>query len=339
MDKQPPIRRVDSGAHFIIKSTTMSTINTSQSWKTEISSDSGPFYRPNSWIIIEDCWHAFKKQFAGLEAMNRRLMTQGLDADKRRPHLLEAANAPLRQMSWREAILDDDYVITAWKKLRWLIKDWAVQNSNLAERPPSYSRRLRRLTRNPDAYRQSNKDRHLLIQAYLWHALNDYVFNSFNNGDFGQYWANNELNLRELRKMLQPSLDAEDAELKQYHMWRAKAAQLISQKTGPATVQEGTGSLHWLSMVYRDLEQITKPLADSKSMLLKIFEKAVQLDAELNRQRAFFYPGWCNENGSQYGFDLDSSSMEKVDGGKSGSVTLNFAARWLVKYQKRKGDF
>lgn len=78
-----------------------------------------------------------------------------------------------------------------------------------------------------------------------------------------------------------------DAELKEYHKWRALTAVLLDQKPSPREVDQRAGR------VVDVIADILSPYATLKTAefddgLWRIVVKATRMDAELNKQRAIF---------------------------------------------------
>ena len=149
--------------------------------------------------------HFLNNQKTDLEKIKGGLVRPSMSNEQIQLRLIHRANQWLDPYPLVDSAIDDSVIIGRWKNLQWSIKDWAVNASNERPQYSNFSDAVKDLAKDPVAYCRSRNDRHLLMQAYLWHVVRRYIFNSFNQSDFGLYWAGgNYQALHDLRTMLQP---------------------------------------------------------------------------------------------------------------------------------------
>ncbi|KAF2110483.1 hypothetical protein BDV96DRAFT_651118 [Lophiotrema nucula] len=228
-------------------------------------------------------------------------------------------------------ILEDKHFSSAWKQLRFSIKNWAYQHFGQrapamnslkkwykTQNPPEH---MVELSRYWTEYMKSDDHRPLLVQAFVWNILVKHVFANeprkrlagnqtkdpraepkLSKPD-GAYWAFGEQQwLARLNEDLKPgyeSLSNPDFKplVQSYFTWRISNAVFIQEK-----LSTYSGPNHNIAPLVKSVMKHLAPFAGTDSSppmstprvekeLGIIISEAIQLDAEMWRQKAFFHPG------------------------------------------------
>ncbi|KAF2004472.1 hypothetical protein P154DRAFT_519340 [Amniculicola lignicola CBS 123094] len=192
------------------------------------------------------------------------------------------------------------------------------------------------LSDNYQAYLKHSDDRPLLIQAYVWHKLQQRVFSNLLKG-CGYVWAGKlgDRKLRPINDTLRKAVKNE-AQASAYHAWRATTVELLIPRVDNqwAPVFDTGPVLKSMSRIASKLRRKLRPYStsslrspDAKEGLKIIVSAAVALDLKMKRQRADYrFVTFTGSHYSQlYGFPLFEEEMEDIDedthlGGGIGSM-------------------
>lgn len=257
---------------------------------------------------------------------------------------------------------EEKTLIEELQALRYEIRSWTEEYfggppSSRSRRPHVHPARelFGSLTDNYNSYLNHNRDRPLLIQAFVWSKLQQRIFSNLHKG-CGYIWAGKlgDRKLRPINDTLRKGIffprsslphnahhnlsavkNEEQAE--EYHHWRAMTVNLlvpqIDGKWSPTF--DAAPVLKWIRRFCARLRRRLRPWATQslrlgKEQLYTIVSAAVALDLKMKRQRADYrFVTFTGGKPNQFfGYGFYDSEMEDIDDdedAKSRRVELSLA--------------
>ena len=220
--------------------------------------------------------------------------------------------------------LDDDTLVREWTQLRYELKNWALTHFNgdfkqkvLKSLP---LKDIGRLVRDPEAYLRFPESRQLLAQALVWDGIQRKVF-GINGPQNGLLWAGNDQNsFRALRTQLLPTTEStsnnvSEADLRDYHRWRALTSELIHRRVKPQVTEARVRAV--ADAILEVVSAFANPKGQSfRNDVNNIVRKASDMDADFHKQRAEYFVRWMRDQttGLPYGFKYNPAHSESVNG-------------------------
>jgi hypothetical protein len=199
---------------------------------------------------------------------------------------------------------------------------------------------LARLTNENARYLASDRERTLIIQAFIWWILINRVFAHTSCDDQGFYWAGQSRELLyHLKRQIRPprpkswshfssnDLRRMESNAKNYHQWRATTSMLLlSREPVDKRINNIRGLMddlitdvfYAVSPYIVVTKQVSLAAAETGlcSQLEAILLQATETDAQMAQQRAWIYcEQWRApmEGDPQWGFKLDSDEAEIIE--------------------------
>ncbi|KAF2253846.1 hypothetical protein BU26DRAFT_230716 [Trematosphaeria pertusa] len=239
---------------------------------------------------------------------------------------------------------DEKTLIEELQALRYEIRLWTEEYfsgppSSRSKRPHVHRAKelFGSLTDNYNVYLKHNRDRPLLIQAYIWSKLQQRIFSTLNKG-CGYVWAGKlgDRKLRPLNDTLRKAVRNEE-QAEEYHHWRAMTVNLlVPQVDGKwCPTFDAAPVLKRISRFCSRLRRKLRPWSTSslrlgKEQLYTIVSAAVALDLKMKRQRADYrfvtFTGGKPDQFWGYGFyDSEMEDIDEEEEGKARRVELSLA--------------
>ncbi|KAF2651442.1 hypothetical protein K491DRAFT_761040 [Lophiostoma macrostomum CBS 122681] len=249
---------------------------------------------------------------------------------------LNEASASLAELSNTATYtLDDTHFVSEWKQLQSMIHQWASRYFTKKAPMSQYAVRvwknanpppqLRDLGRHWKAFAGSQYHRPLLAQAVLWRFLQVDLFaisdrgqeNTSNTEFHGAYWAERyRIGVAQTDSMLRPSPESlrrlrikeYEEDLVNYLDWRVTNVTCILKRLHR---HPGVDNSHATSLI-KKIETVLLPYADSEAFggdLRRIMGKAAALDADMWKQKAYYYISRPRSNHNTLRYDSDTMDL------------------------------
>ncbi|KAF2814351.1 uncharacterized protein BDZ99DRAFT_567987 [Mytilinidion resinicola] len=265
--------------------------------------------------------------------------------------------------------IEDQHFVSVWSELRYRIRGWANQHfsgklSSFAKWKSNQfvSAELTGLSKYWKSYMKSEEHRPMLIQAYIWTILRVDIFAPTSQAPVkgqasqGVCWAaDDQKSLQELTSQLRPGIrnmknipklnPVLEGYVKDYFSWRANTTVLVERKQGAN--KEKCFDMFIPSIVTKIREIVSPWVTNGESQdqifgdeLKAILRKAIHLDADMWKQKAFWHPSIPHAKAG-YSIELDPDSMdvyEEIDRNRTSHEVTLMMSPALVKSGSSSGE-
>ncbi|KAF2012532.1 hypothetical protein BU24DRAFT_411890 [Aaosphaeria arxii CBS 175.79] len=251
---------------------------------------------------------------------------------------LQRKSVGTNSLPGRESVVyksEEKTLIEDLHNLRYSIREWSEEYfsgplTSRSKRPHLHSGKdmFGNLSDNYSLYLKHQRDRPLLIQAYVWNRLQRKVFNTLDKG-CGYVWAGRlgDRKMRSLNDTLRQAVTNEE-QAAEYHKWRAMTVNLLvpqveDKENGGTKLRPTFDASPILKRIKRFCSRLrsklrpwsTQSLRLGKDRLYSIVSAAVALDLKMKRQRADYrFVTFTGGKPDQlYGYSYYDSEMEDIE--------------------------